>query len=105
MFSSPGIERLGVKGFDMSDGPHGVRYAQSSTCFPTNIALAATWDAEYMETVGAAYGSEFKAAGKNMALGPAVDIGRNPIAGRASETLGEEPYLGGKLFAAFTRGA
>ena len=42
--------------------------------------------------------------GTNMALGPAVDIGRNPIAGRASETIGEEPFLGGKVFAGFTRG-
>jgi beta-glucosidase-like glycosyl hydrolase len=57
-----------------------------------------------METVGAAYGREFRGAGKNMALGPAADVGRNPINGRASETIGEEPYLGGKIFAAFTRG-
>lgn len=104
MFDAPGVSRLGIPGFSMSDGPHGVRSASSSTAFPISIALTATWDPEYMEIVGAAYGSEFKGAGKNMALGPAVDVGRDPRNGRASETLGEEPYLGGKIFAAFTRG-
>jgi beta-glucosidase len=104
MFDSPGIGRLGIPGFVMSDGPHGVRMSNNATAFPISVALTATWDPAYMEIVGAAYGSEFKANGKNMALGPAVDIGRDPRNGRASETIGEEPYLGGKIFAAFTRG-
>lgn len=103
-FTSPGVDRLGVAGFNMSDGPHGVRMAKGTTAFPVTIALTATWDADIMEEVGAAYGREHRGAGTNMALGPAVDIGHDPRAGRASETVGEEPYLGGKIFAAFTRG-
>ena len=75
-----------------------------TTAFPTTIALTSTWDPEYMETVGAAYGREFRGAGKSMALGPAADVGHDPRNGRASETIGEEPYLGGKIFAAFARG-
>ena len=104
MFDSPGVDRLNVPSLAMSDGPHGVRYANGSTCFPITIALTSTWDPEYMEIVGAAYGREFRGAGKSMALGPAVDVGHDPRNGRASETIGEEPYLGGKIFAAFTRG-
>lgn len=104
-FNIEGIERLGIPGFKMCDGPHGVRNGKGVTAFPVSIALAATWDPDYMEIVGSAYGKEFKGLGLNMALGPAVDLGRDPRNGRASETFGEEPYLGGKVFAAFTRGA
>lgn len=57
-----------------------------------------------MEIIGAAYGREHRGAGTNMALGPAIDIQHDPRMGRASETVGEEPYLGGKIFSAFTRG-
>jgi len=104
MFESSGIDRLGIPGFSMGDGPHGVRLAPKATTFPVTIALTATWDPEYIEIVGEAMGREFKGAGNNMALCPAIDIGRDPRNGRASETIGEEPYLGGKIFAAFTRG-
>lgn len=105
MFDSPGIERLNIPPFNMSDGPHGVYSAPiPTTVFPSSIALAASWDTEYMETVGAAMGKEFKAAGKNMALSPAVDLGRDPRNGRASETIGEDPFLGGKIGAALSRG-
>lgn len=105
MFDSPGVERLNIPPFNMSDGPHGVYSAPiPTTVFPSSIALAASWDTEYMETVGAAMGREFKAAGKNMALSPAVDLGRDPRNGRASETIGEDPFLGGKIGAALCRG-
>ena len=104
MFESPGISRLNIEGFHMSDGPQGVRFAQGTTAFPASIALAATWDPAVVELVGAAYGREHKGAGKNMALGPAVDIGRDPRNGRASETIGEEPFLGGKVMAGFAKG-
>jgi len=50
MFTSPGIN--GIKGFMMSDGPHGARYGHGSTAFPTTISLTATWDPDYMEVVG-----------------------------------------------------
>jgi beta-glucosidase len=105
MFESPGVERLGISRFHMSDGPHGVREGKKVTAFPTTIALAATWDIDICTQVGESYGREHRGAGTNMALGPTVDIGHDPRNGRASETIGEEPYLGGKLMAAFTRGA
>ena len=104
MFDSPGIDRLGIPGLAMSDGPHGVRFGSLTTAFPVTIALTSTWDPKYMETVGSAYGREFRGAGRSMALGPAADVGHDPRNGRASETIGEEPYLGGKVFAAFARG-
>lgn len=104
MFNAPGIDRLGIPGITVSDGPHGVAMAVGTTCFPGSIALAATWDEDFMEHVGAAFGREFRGTYKSMALGPAIDIGRDPRNGRASETVGEEPYLGGKIFAPFIRG-
>lgn len=96
-------ERLGIPGYEMSDGPHGVRFnerrnrGQTATAFPTGIGLAASWDKEITYKVGEALGTEFFAFGYNVALGPCIDITRDPRAGRAAESGGEDPYLAGHL--------
>jgi beta-glucosidase-like glycosyl hydrolase len=96
--------RLGIPGFRMADGPHGVRDGQA-TCFPVSIAMAATWDPELLERVGIALGKEFRGkCSRNQALGPSIDITRDPRNGRSPESAGEEPYLAGKVGAALVRG-
>lgn len=96
-------ERLGIPGYEMSDGPHGVRFnerrnrGQTATAFPTGIALAASWDKETAYKVGESLGTEFFAFGYNVALGPCIDITRDPRAGRAAESGGEDPYLAGQM--------
>ncbi len=95
--------RLGIPGFRMADGPHGMRDGKS-TSFPVGIAMAATWDPELLESVGIAMGDEFRGRGRNQVLGPCLDITRDPRNGRGPESGGEEPYLAGRLGAALVRG-
>jgi beta-glucosidase len=109
-FSVPGVPRLGIPGLMMSDGPHGVRaeinwndwgYAgwtsDSVTVFPALTALAATWNPELSAIYGKAVGEEARYRGKNILLGPGVNIYRTPLNGRNFEYMGEDPYLAGEM--------
>ena len=118
MESTP-IERLGIPAIKMADGPMGVRsWAGSSaitglpgaplkvltTSFPAGVAMAAAWDPELVEREGHAIGQEIKALGRDMILGPTVNINRMPLWGRNFEGYGEDPYLAGRLGVAYIRG-
>src|SRR3974390_1405591 len=113
------IERLGIPAIKMADGPMGVRsWAGSSaitsaanaavkvltTSFPSGVAMAATWDAPLVQKEGQAIAQEVKALGRDMILGPTVNINRVPLWGRNFEGYGEDPFLSGKLGAAYVRG-
>jgi len=100
---TPDNERLGIPGFKMADGPHGVRHGKS-TCFPTLLALGATWDVGLVERIGGALGREFRGKGRYVALGPCINIIRDPRGGRSFETLGEDPYLIARLATAYIQG-
>ncbi len=54
--------RLGIPGFYMSDGPHGVRNGLA-TAFPVGISMAATWDIDLINRVGISMGKEFRGKG------------------------------------------
>lgn len=95
--------RLGISGFLMDDGPHGVRNGLA-TSFPVGIGMAATWDPELAYRVGVAMGKEFRGKGRSMALGPALDLGRDPRNGRSPETGGEDPYLTAHITTAVVQG-
>ena len=114
-WSTQPIERLGVPYIWMADGPHGLRRAPSTdtwgygdqlpaTCFPTASALSATWDVDLLREVGAALGNEASALGVNILLGPGVNLKRSPLGGRNFEYFSEDPYLSGKLGAAYIDG-
>ncbi len=118
MESAP-IARLGIPAIKMADGPMGVRsWAGSSaitnaannpvkvltTSFPAGIAMAATWDTDLVQREGKAIGQEVKALGRDMILGPTVNINRVPLWGRNFEGYGEDPYLAGQLGVAYIRG-
>src|SRR5664280_1123478 len=113
------IERLGIPAIKMADGPMGVRsWAGSSaitsaanapakvltTSFPAGVAMAATWDTELVQREGQAIAQEVKALGRDMILGPTVNINRVPLWGRNFEGYGEDPYLSGRLGVAYVRG-
>ena len=115
MESAP-IERLGIPAIKMADGPMGVRsWAGSSaitsaanapaqvlaTSFPAGVTMAATWDLELVEREGQAIGQEVKALGRDMILGPTVNINRVPLWGRNFEGYGEDPYLAARLGVAY----
>ncbi|KAJ3967600.1 glycoside hydrolase superfamily [Lentinula raphanica] len=80
-----------------NDGPAGVRLGGSNvTGFPPAINVAATFNRSMMYARGVAIGEEFRGKGIHVYLGPAVDIMRNPKAGRGWEGFGPDPYLGGE---------
>ncbi|KAG8864203.1 hypothetical protein FRB96_006024 [Tulasnella sp. 330] len=90
------ISSIGFNGFCLQDSPVGVRFATSASVFPSGINTAATWNRALMLQRGAALGAEHKAAGVNVALGPDVNIMRDPTAGRNWEGYGGDPYLSGE---------
>ncbi|MGB6689544.1 MAG: glycoside hydrolase family 3 C-terminal domain-containing protein [Terracidiphilus sp.] len=117
MESAP-IERLGIPAIKMADGPIGVRSWLGSsaitsganatkietTSFPAGIDMAATWDPDLVQKEGQAIAQEVKALGRDMILGPTVNINRQPLWGRNFEGYGEDPYLSGRLAVAYVRG-
>lgn len=118
MFSSAGIERLGIGDIEYADGPFGIREemephswnslglsTDSATFFPTGSALAATWSPEMAYLYGKGMAIEARLRGKDMILGPAMNIQRIPTGGRTYEYMSEDPMLTGELATQYTLGA
>ena len=118
MFSSAGIERLGIADMKYADGPFGIREeledhswtplgwdTDRATFFPTGSALAATWCPGIAYEYGKGMAIEAKLRGKDMILGPAMNIQRLPTGGRTYEYLSEDPLLSGILATGYTKGA
>jgi beta-glucosidase len=102
-FDTVGVPRLGIPSLRMTDGPVGVRVGQA-TAFPAGELLAATFDPALVERVGAAIAREAKGHGKNVLLGPAVNIVRTALNGRNFEYYGEDPELAARTAVAYIRG-
>lgn len=98
------IPRLGLPAVRMADGPLGVRNYGPSTAYPGTIGLAASWDTALARKFGASVGSDARARGVNIMLGPAVNINRLPMNGRNFEYLAEDPFLAGRFAAAIVGG-
>ena len=97
----PGIKRLGIPSLNLNDGPQGFRdpsHPGTSTCWPSGLSIAATWDPVAAGRWGTAMGAEFRAKGANVQLGPGLNVARLPQEGRNFEYIsGEEGALGAKL--------
>ena len=115
--SSAGVERLGIADINYADGPFGIREEgqpngfmsagwtlDSATYFPTGSALAATWSEDLAYKYGTGMGEEARLRGKDVILGPAVNIQRLPVGGRTYEYLSEDPILSAALALAYTKG-
>lgn len=104
-YLTDGNSRLGIPQFKGSDGPHGIgNKAYGFSSFPVTIAMAATWDPDLITRVGRAISEEQAARGKDRIAGPTLDLLIDPRIGRAAETIGEDPFLGGRISAAFVQG-
>ena len=115
-FTTKGVERLGIPEMFLSDGPHGVRKQAGAadhlglneslpaTCYPTAATVANSWDIALAEELGEHLGAECVAQRVNILLGPGLNMKRSPLCGRAFEYFSEDPYLAGKLAAAYIRG-
>jgi beta-glucosidase len=116
-FANGGVERLSIPEWNLSDGPHGVREEiqrhswdpagwtnDSSTYFPTGTALAATWNPQLALGAGEALGEEARARGKDVLLGPGVNIHRSPLCGRNFEYMSEDPVLTAAMCVPYIKG-
>jgi beta-glucosidase len=97
------VARLGIPSLKMCDGPAGVRFG-SGTCFPSPVAMAASWDKELLREIGRALARETRANGRHMLLGPCINIHRVPLGGRNFESFGEDPYLAGGMAVSYING-
>ncbi|SNR31067.1 glycoside hydrolase family 3 C-terminal domain-containing protein [Lutibacter flavus] len=117
MFTSGGVERLGIPELKMADGPLGIREEISrnswanagwdndfATYYPAAGGLAATWNPELSYTLGNSVGQEARAREKDMLLSPAINIIRTPLGGRTYEYFTEDPFLNKKLSVPFIVG-
>ena len=103
-FNTYGVERLDLPSFRMTDGPQGVRLSAPSTAYTAAICLAASWDQDLAQRVGASYGRDCRARGIHYLLAPAMNLYRAPMNGRNFEYYGEDPVLAGYTAASFVRG-
>ncbi len=115
-FSSAGVPRLGIPELVMSDGPHGVRTEHgrgwgevknvndSGTYLPVGIALASTWNLSLGYDYGKVLGSEAKYRGKDVILGPGINIMRSPLNGRNFEYQSEDPFLVSRFTVGYIKG-
>ena len=94
----------GLTPFVYADGPCGIRGAHGATALPSAITLAASFDPALAEEYGDLLGTELRAAGCNVLVGPTFDVARDPYGGRNGECLGEDPLLVGELGGRIARG-
>ena len=97
------IKQIGLRRLRMADGPIGVRNYGPATTFG-GIGLAATWDAELVQRMGAVIGQDARARGVHFMLGPGVNIYRAPMCGRNFEYFGEDPFLASRTAVAYING-
>jgi beta-glucosidase len=116
-FTSAAIPRLGVPRRWLSDGPHGVREDVGpdnwlpagrtddfSSYMPALIGLAATWNQDLGRAYGEVIGQEARQRGKQIMLGPGMNIMRTPLNGRNFEYPGEDPFLSSRMVVNYIRG-
>lgn len=117
LFRTAPVERLGIPALVMSDGPMGVRqefepdswkcvgnHDDYVTYLPCNSALAATWNRELAKAAGGVLGAEARGRGKDVILGPGVNIKRSPLCGRNFEYFSEDPFLTKEMAVPYIQG-
>ena len=112
------VSRLGIPSIMVTDGPHGLRKQNQektaagdvlgnsapATCFPTASATASSWNTELIKEMGEALGEECLKEKVSVLLGPGINMKRSPLCGRNFEYFSEDPFLAGKMAAAFIKG-
>ncbi|GAA2934989.1 glycoside hydrolase family 3 C-terminal domain-containing protein [Microbacterium luteolum] len=115
-WTTKAVDRAGIRGVMMTDGPHGLRKQSGgtdhlglassvpATCFPPAVGIGSSFDPEIIERVGAAIGVEAAIEDVAVVLGPGINIKRSPLCGRNFEYFSEDPIVSGILGAASVRG-
>ncbi len=105
VWNSPGVARLGIPRLRITDGPAGIRLSHFETAMPAPVGLAATFDTGAAALFGSTVGKDGRASNQDVWLAPMINQVVVPTGGRNFETLGEDPFLMGKLVAEETRAA
>jgi len=115
-WTSGGVPRLGLPPIWMDDGPLGVREESgggyqltngsddAATGMPATLGLAATWNPKLAYSYGTVIGAEAFRRGKNIMLGPSLNIQRTPLCGRNFEYMGEDPFLTSRIAVGYIQG-
>ncbi|BCS28473.1 uncharacterized protein APUU_70043A [Aspergillus puulaauensis] len=109
MWETTPIPRLGIQSLKTTDGPAGVRGAKwtngsRTTFIPCGISLAATFDKELVQRIGAVLGAEARNKQAHVLLAPTMNLSRSSFGGRNFENFGEDPFLTGGLATAYISG-
>lgn len=117
LFRTEGVPRLGIPPFRFDDGPMGVRAELENdswatvynsrdyvTYLPSGSAVASTWNPRLAREAGRVLGQEARGRGKDMILGPSINIKRSPLCGRNFEYMSEDPVLTAAMAAPFVEG-
>lgn len=110
LWSTTAIDHIGLRAMHVSDGPAGVRGvtgdpSEVSASFPAPSALAATWDVDLADEVGALFAAEARRHGVDLVLAPQVNLQRTPVGGRHFECYSEDPLLTGAIAVHVVRSA
>ena len=117
LFRTGSAERLGIPSLKMDDGPMGVRAELHNdnwaplyntrdyvTYLPSGSAVASTWNRDLARKTGEVLGEEARGRGKDVILGPSINIKRSPLCGRNFEYMSEDPVLTAAQGVAYIKG-
>ncbi len=100
----PSLREKGIPAATTTDGPSGIRLSASCSLIPIGTLIASSFDADFTEKLLSKLSDEMADKGTDILLAPGMNIHRNPLCGRNFEYFSEDPYLCGKIAAAYVKG-
>lgn len=96
--------RLGIPLLIGEDGIHGHSFHPGATIFPTQLAMACSWNEQLLEAAARVTAREMATTGAHWTFSPVLCLSRDVRWGRTGETFGEDPFLIAEFGAAMIRG-
>ena len=98
------LRQYNVPNLQTADGPAGVRLAVPTSCLPSPLLAACSWDKEAAYDLGRIMGREAAANSIDVMLAPGLNLHRDPLCGRNFEYYSEDPVISGLTAACMVRG-